>query len=60
MSLTDLARLIGIDAETLQAGNLLPADGLRVWPGGAATVHHEGRVQLVVKDRRVLTVERPP
>lgn len=60
MSLTDLARRLGLDLATL-TGPLEPLDGLRVWgDSGVSTVHSDGKIQLVIANRRVHVVERPP
>jgi hypothetical protein len=56
ITLNDVARLIGQPPAILTAG-LEPADGLRVWgSSGIATVHAGGKIQLVVRNRRVHTV----
>jgi hypothetical protein len=56
LTLSALAALIAQPADSLRDG-LEPADGLRVWGAtGIATVHAGGKIQLVVRNRRIHTV----
>jgi hypothetical protein len=46
LTIADARRLIGADLEAVE-----PPDGLRVWPGGLATVHQTGRIVGLVHQR---------
>jgi hypothetical protein len=46
LTVADACRLIGADLEPVE-----PPEGLRVWPGGLATVHQGGRVVGLLHQR---------
>ena len=46
LTMADARRLIGAELEPVE-----PPEGLRVWPGGLATLHQGGRVVGVVRER---------
>jgi hypothetical protein len=46
LTIAEARRLIGADLEAVE-----PPDGLRVWPGGLATVHQAGRIVGLVHQR---------
>jgi hypothetical protein len=46
LTIADARRLIGAELEPVE-----PPEGLRVWPGGLATMHQGGRVIGLVRDR---------